>query len=146
MRSSPLALMLVVGTAAAAGALVVAGTPGAAHAAPASASTPIPALSPTELEAALASKSWLIVEFGGEHCIPCRAMQPILQDLQATLGSKARVHNFWIQENPEVARRFRIMVMPTQVVFNPKGEEVLRHQGIFEADEFRAALAKVGLL
>ena len=106
----------------------------------------IAALAPAELDAALGARTWLIVEFGGEHCIPCRAMQPILQDLQAALGSKAKVHNFWIQENPEVARRFKIMVMPTQVVFNPKGEEVLRHQGIFQADEFHAALAKVGLL
>ena len=106
----------------------------------------IAALAPAELDAALGARAWLIVEFGGEHCIPCRAMQPILQDLQAALGSKAKVHNFWIQENPAVARRFRIMVMPTQVVFNPKGEEVLRHQGIFQAAEFHAALAKVGLL
>lgn len=104
------------------------------------------ALAPDQLDIALKSGKWLIVEFGGEHCIPCRAMQPILQDLQVALGSKVKVHNFWIQENPEVARRFRIMVMPTQVVFNPKGEEVLRHQGIFQAEEFHAALARVGLL
>ena len=36
--------------------------------------------------------------------------------------------------------------MPTQVVFNPKGEEVLRHQGIWQAEELKAALAKVGAL
>jgi thioredoxin 1 len=104
------------------------------------------ALAPDQLDIALKSGKWLIVEFGGEHCIPCRAMQPILQDLQVAVGDKAKVHNFWIQENPEVARRFKIMVMPTQVVFNPKGEEVLRHQGIFQGDEFHAALTKVGLL
>ncbi|MFI5142518.1 MAG: thioredoxin family protein [Thermoanaerobaculales bacterium] len=118
-------------------------------AAPAGASAPRPpvtAISPAELDAALQGRTWVIVEFGGEHCIPCRAMQPILQDLQAALGGKAKVHNFWIQANPEVARRFKIMVMPTQVVFNQKGEEVLRHQGIFPADEFHAALAKAGLL
>ena len=144
MRMTPLALTLLIGTAlAAVGVIAVAGTPGAA---PATERPGIPPLSPTELDTALASGSWLVVEFGGEHCIPCRAMQPILQDLQLALGSKAKVHNFWIQEHPEVARRFKIMVMPTQVVFNQKGEEVLRHQGIFHADEFHAALAKVGLL
>ena len=146
MRMTPLVLTLLIGTAlAAVGVMAVVPTPGAAPAPPATERHAIAPLSPTELDAALASGTWLIMEFGGEHCIPCRAMQPILQDLQAALGSKAKVHNFWIQENPEVARRFKIMVMPTQVVFNAKGEEVLRHQGIFQADEFHAALAKVGL-
>jgi thioredoxin 1 len=106
----------------------------------------IPAIAAQELDAALASGSWLIVEFGGEHCIPCKAMQPILQDLQTTLGARVKVHNFWIQKDPDTARRFRIMVMPTQVVFNQKGEEVLRHQGVFPADEFHAALKQAGLL
>ena len=118
---------------------------------PSAPATPVPrpavqALAPADLDAALTAGTWLIVEFGGEHCIPCRAMQPVLQDLQVALGSKAKVHNFWIQENPEVARRFMIMVMPTQVVFNRKSEEVLRRQGIWQADEFHAALVKVGLL
>ena len=125
-------------------ALGVAATPSAA---PSAAPRPeIPAASVQELNTALASGTWLIVEFGGEHCIPCKAMQPILQDLQTALGSKVKIHNFWIQKDPETARRFKIMVMPTQVVFNQKGEEVLRHQGIFPADEFHAALKQAGLL
>jgi thioredoxin 1 len=147
MRMTPLALTLLTGTAlAAVGVMAVAPTPGTAPASTATERHAISPLSPTELEAALKAGTWLIVEFGGEHCIPCRAMQPILQDLQVALGSKAKVHNFWIQENPEVARRFKIMLMPTQVVFNPKGSEVLRHEGIFEAKDFHAALVKVGLL
>lgn len=106
----------------------------------------IPALDPPGLDAALGAGKWLFVEFGGEHCIPCKAMQPILRDLQATLGDRGTVRNFWIQKHPETARRFRIMVMPTQVVFNPEGEEVLRHQGIWPAEELKAALARVGAL
>ncbi len=104
------------------------------------------ALEPQQLEAALASGMWLIVEFGGERCIPCMHMQPVLQDLQATLGKKARIHNFWIQKYPEVARQHRIMAMPTQVVFNQKGEEVFRHMGFFPPDEFQQTLRKLGIL
>lgn len=104
------------------------------------------ALAPAELETALKAGRWLIVEFGGEHCIPCMQMQPVLQDLQVALGGKAVVHNFWIQQHPDVAQRFKIMVMPTQVVFNPKGEEVLRHMGYFPPAEFQQALREKGLL
>ena len=105
----------------------------------------IPALSPDQLTTALGAGRWLIVEFGGEHCIPCKAMQPVLQELRETLGEKAVVRNFWIQQHPEVARAHKIMAMPTQVVFDPKGEEVLRHIGVYPIEEFRAALAEKGL-
>ncbi len=60
-----------------------------------------------ELDSALKAGTWLIVEFGGEHCIPCMQMQPVLQDFQAALGSKAVVRNFWIQQHPDVAERFK---------------------------------------
>jgi thioredoxin 1 len=103
-------------------------------------------LSPEQLSNVIGGGTWLIVEFGGEYCIPCMKMQPVLQDLQVALGKKARIHNFWIQQHPEVARQHRIMAMPTQVIFNPKGEEVYRHMGYFAPDAFHAELTRLGLL
>jgi len=103
-------------------------------------------LSPEQLSNVIGGGTWLIVEFGGEYCIPCMKMQPVLQDLQVALGKKARVHNFWIQQHPEVARQHRIMAMPTQVIFNPKGEEVFRHMGYFPPEAFHAELTRLGLL
>ena len=107
---------------------------------------PVPAASPQELAGLVGGGTWVIAEFGGEHCIPCMHMQEVLQGLRDTLGAKVAVRNFWIQEHPNVARQYRIVAMPTQIVFNPKGEEVFRHMGYFPAPEFHAALQKVGLL
>jgi thioredoxin 1 len=104
------------------------------------------ALTPPELDAALAAGTWLIVEFGGEYCIPCARMQPILQDLQVALGARVQVRNFWIQEHPEVAARFKVMVMPTQIVFDPTGKEVFRHMGYFPPEEFEQVLHEKGLM
>jgi thioredoxin 1 len=117
----------------------------AAPAAPAPAS-PIPALSPADLEAALKAGVPVIVEFGGEHCIPCMGMQPVLHDLQALLGKRGRVVNFWIQSHPEVARQHRIMAMPTQVIFDAKGQEVFRHMGFFPKSDFERILKEKGIL
>ena len=82
---------------------------------------PIVALSPAELTSALQGGKPVVMEFGGETCIPCRQMQPVLQEIRAELGKKGRVHNFWIQTHPEVARQFKVMAMPTQIVFDAKG-------------------------
>ena len=106
----------------------------------------IPALSPAELDSALKAGVPLIVEFGGETCIPCMQMQPVLKSLQARLGKRARVSNFWIQPNPEVARRHQIMVMPTQIIFDAKGREIFRHMGYFAQPDFEKALKEKGLL
>ena len=125
---------------------LAAATPPAPPAAAAVARPPVRALTPEELTSAINGRRWLIVEFGGERCKPCMHMQPVLQDLRDVLGDKAGVHNFWIQEHPEVARAHQIMVMPTQIVFNPKGEEVFRHMGYFPPGEFHAALRKLGIL
>jgi thioredoxin 1 len=107
---------------------------------------PIVALSPAELTATLQGGKPVVMEFGGETCIPCRQMQPVLQEIRAELGKKGRVHNFWIQTHPEVARQFKVMAMPTQIVFDAKGTEVFRHIGFFPLPEFRKVLKEKGIL
>ena len=128
-------------------AVFVAATVGTAlAAAPAAQRPPVPAATPQELASILGSGKWVIMEFGGEHCIPCMHMQPVLQDLREAIGEKAIIRNFWIQQHPDVARQHKIMAMPTQVIFNPKGEEVFRHMGYFPPEEFQATLQKLGIL
>ncbi len=125
-----------------------AGAPPAATPPPASKepTVAIQAASPAELTAALKAGVPLIVEFGGEHCIPCVHMQPVLRDVQKLLGKRGRVVNFWIQSHPEVARQHRIMAMPTQVIFDAKGQELFRHMGFFPRPEFEKVLREKGLL
>ena len=43
------------------------------------------------------------------------------------------------------SRPYKVMAMPTQVVFDPSGREVARHIGFWEKGDFLAALAKAGL-
>ncbi len=121
---------------------------GAADAPPAAppGPNPITALSPAELTAALQGGKPVVMEFGGETCIPCRQMQPVLQEIRTDLDKKGRVHNFWIQTHPEVARQFKVMAMPTQIVFDSKGTEVFRHIGVLPLPEFRKALKEKGIL
>ena len=107
---------------------------------------PVSALSPQQLDAALKAGHVLIVEFGGEDCIPCKKMQPILQDIQKGLGEKGSVHNFWIADHPEIAKRHKVMLMPTQIVFDAKRREILRHQGLWELAAFQRALQDKGVL
>lgn len=105
----------------------------------------VPALDPAGLTQTLASGTWSVIEFGGPTCVPCKKMQPILAEIQKELGGRAQVRNFYVTAYPKEARDHKVMVMPTQVVFDPTGKEVLRHMGFWEKADFMAALAKAGL-
>ena len=105
----------------------------------------VPALDPAGLTQSLKSGTWTVVEFGGPTCVPCTRMQPILAELQQQFGTRAQIRNFYIADHPKVARTYKVMAMPTQVIFNPSGQEVDRHIGFWEKGDFLAALAKAGL-
>lgn len=106
----------------------------------------LPALGPQAIDPVLRSGSWVLLEFGGQNCVPCRRMQPVLTEVARRLGPGGKVHNVWVTDHPQVARRFRVMVMPTQVLFDPKGKEVLRHQGFWEQEALLRALKDRGAL
>jgi len=110
-----------------------------------SAQSSVPALDPAGLQQTLQSGQWSIIEFGGPTCVPCLKMQPILGQLQQHLGDRAKVRNFYVTQYLTEARSYRVMAMPTQVVFGPSGKELLRHVGFWSQDEFMIALAKAGL-
>jgi thioredoxin 1 len=105
----------------------------------------VPALDPAGLTQILASRKWTVIEFGGPTCVPCVKMQPVLAELQQTFGSRAQIRNFYVTQYAKEAQAHKIMIMPTQVVFDPNGKEVTRHIGYWPKDEFLSTLAKVGL-
>ena len=105
----------------------------------------VPALDPAGLSQILTSKKWTVIEFGGPTCVPCVKMQPVLADLQQKFGTRAQIRNFYVTQHPKEAQAHKIMVMPTQVIFDPSGKEVARHIGYWPKDEFLSALAKAGL-
>ncbi len=105
----------------------------------------VPALDPAGLTQTLKSGKWVVIEFGGPTCIPCKHMQPILADLQKQFGDRALVRNVYVTQYAKETKPYKIMVMPTQVVFDPSGKEVARHLGFWDKAEFVATLAKAGL-
>lgn len=70
-----------------------------------------------------------LIELGSVRCVPCRQMQPILDDIKSEYRGKVRVvfHDVW--KNREPARRYRIRVIPTQVFLDAQGNEFFRHEG-----------------
>jgi thioredoxin 1 len=66
----------------------------------------------------------VLVDYWAEWCGPCKMIEPILHELADEYGDKLTIAKVNIDENPQVANRFKIRGIPTLMIFQD-GE----HQG-----------------
>ena len=81
-----------------------------------------------------------MADFGAESCLPCKAMAPILKKLDREYEGRAAVRFINTVKYPEIAEYFRIAVLPTQIFYNHRGEEVGWHTGYLDEGSIRAKL------
>jgi thioredoxin 1 len=82
-----------------------------------------------------------IVEFGGKRCLPCMEMRKTLGQL-GTYRPDVRIGAVYWEDNPELFEKWKIELVPAQIVFDKDGREATRHKGTWALDEMRAALSR----
>lgn len=81
-----------------------------------------------------------IAEFGADTCRTCQEMAKVLQQLEQNYGEQLSVAHVNIVKEPDYASKYRIMLMPTQVFYDAKGQETGRHMGALTQQEILEAL------
>src|SRR5690606_33489909 len=80
----------------------------------------------------------VLVDFWAEWCPPCKAMDPILDQLSVELADKVKIVKLDVDSNPSTTARYNVRAMPTLMVFK-NGEPVDIKVG---AGQSRAQLTK----
>jgi thioredoxin 1 len=97
------------------------------------------------LQALLAKRVPVMLEFGRGWCIPCKYMKPILEDMGAAYQGKAIVMTVDMDANKDLVANFRVRMMPTQVFLTPDGKEFFRNEGTLERNQIAYVFSKMGL-
>ena len=69
----------------------------------------------------LESEQPVIVDFWAEWCGPCHAVAPVLDQIADERSSELRLVKVNIDEEPDLARRYGVLSIPTIILF--KGGE-----------------------
>jgi len=87
------------------------------------------------------------VEIGSVNCIPCRAMQPIMKEVEEEFKGQIKVvfYDVWTPKGKADAAKYNIRVIPTQVFLDKDGKEYFRHEGYFPKEGVVQAVRMQGV-
>lgn len=86
-------------------------------------------------EEVIKSEMPVLVDFWAAWCGPCQMLAPTIDELAAEL-TEVKVCKVNVDENPELASRYKIMTIPSLLVFR-NGEVVNRSIGVKSKKEIK---------
>jgi thioredoxin 1 len=85
--------------------------------------------------------SIVVVDFWADWCMPCKVLQPTLNQLAEKYVDKIKVAKLDVDYNRRIAAQYQVQNIPT-VIFFVRGKEVHREIGVKTLKQFEKILEK----
>lgn len=86
-----------------------------------------------------------LLDFGAGTCIPCKKMAPILQDLSREYKGRVIIKVIEVYQERKLTQANQIRLIPTQIFFDAKNQEVYRHVGFMDKEQIKKVFSKMGV-
>jgi thioredoxin 1 len=92
-------------------------------------------------------KKVTFIELGSVKCIPCKMMQLIMKEIKKEYGEEVEMVFYDVRTKigRPVGEKYRIRMIPTQILLDEEGKEFFRHEGYFPKDEIVKVLKTRGV-
>jgi len=81
----------------------------------------------------------VLIDFYADWCMPCLMMAPVIEDIARKFKGKIKFGNVNIENNQELAQKFRIVSLPTFMLFKD-GKQADQFVGSRSIEDFEEKL------
>jgi len=83
-----------------------------------------------------------LLYFSADYCAPCKFQQaPIVRQVSDTLNDAITVQTIDVTRQPELAKRYKVLTLPTTIVIDKFGRVTYMNHGVTAAHTLKAQLA-----
>jgi len=83
-------------------------------------------------------------DYGAENCVACQEMMRILNSMMPEYAGRVDIRIINVYQEQQLTAQARIQVIPTQIFYDPEGEELFRHVGIYPHDSIVGKFREFG--
>ena len=80
----------------------------------------------------------VLAKFWAEWCGPCKRMKPIFHEMAREFGDKVTFVE--VNEKENLMSKYNVDSFPTFIFFNKNGQQVYKHEGSYDKEEFKKAI------
>ncbi len=90
----------------------------------------------TNFNSLLQGKQLVLVDFYATWCGPCKALNPILQEVKKEVGEAVKIIKIDVDKNQNLAQKFQVRGVPTLILFK-NANLVWRQSGVVSANDLK---------